>query len=324
MTDEHVSDELTSEAEKRIRDQTIDRSVRERDVDNNVSDSDLFAQILEDSEDEIFIWEPVWLPSQGLYYDGAIPDGRVEVRAWGIEADKILSTQRYASSGMALDYIFKKFVRLPDPQFNHEDLLTGDRTFLLYYLRGITHGNVYSFKFTCSNTDCGEVAILDYDLNDLISTVKVASHDMGEEPFRVNLPYLSESYARDVWVQVRFMRGYDTNKLFKTMKTKKPIKRKSKDIWEQVDDSIEKNLQMLVTAVGVGTEIKKDRATINNIIGKMHSKDVATVRAFLDNNEPTIDSIIEIECEHCGEEVKQGLPVTAEFFRPTLTGELRS
>ena len=107
-------------------------------------------------DDEILPWETCTLPSKGLYYEGMIPGGIVEVRPMGMAADKILATQRLAQSGKSLDYLFKQCVRFPKvgkEEFSPFDLLAGDRVFLLYYLRAITHGNIYSFVVECGNDD---------------------------------------------------------------------------------------------------------------------------------------------------------------------------
>lgn len=50
----------------------------------------LLDDYLSQGEDEIRPWEQVMLPSKGVYYQGKIPGGHVEVRPWGLQAEKKL------------------------------------------------------------------------------------------------------------------------------------------------------------------------------------------------------------------------------------------
>ena len=102
----------------------------------------LLDEILSKPKGSLIPWEKVKLPSSGVYYDGQIPNGEIEVRGWGIQTDKILATARLAQTGQSINYIFMNCIRIPN-EFDHMNLLVGDRMFLLYYLRGITYGNEY-------------------------------------------------------------------------------------------------------------------------------------------------------------------------------------
>lgn len=292
------------------------------------SNEDFVNRYLTAPEEKTIPWEECWLPSKGLYYGW--PDGLVKVRPMGQTADKVLATERLAKTGQSMDYLFRECVQFPDG-FRPEELLLGDRTFLLYFLRGITHGNIYEFAFTCPNQTCGAVSTHRYDLVELAQTITWADQNLGSEPFRVDLPYLSEASGRDVWVGVRFLRSADASDMLAKrrarqklldarpggVKTRQPrggisqqAPRRATN--EELDDTISANLEKIIVSVmGVS-----DLFTIRAFIAKMHAQDTAAVREWLRDNTPGIDNTVTITCPECGTESTVELPITDSFFRP--------
>lgn len=289
----------------------------------------LLDKVVEADEDELHPWEETMLPSRGIYYNGLIPGGVVEIKPMGLYADKVLATQRLVKSGEAIDYIFKKYVRLPN-DFEHQDLLDDDRTFLLYYLRGVSHGNAYEFVLTCPS--CEAPSEHEYDLNELYETVTPPNPDLGVEPFPIRLPDFSEFVGEDFYVKVRFLRGYDTMEMMGATKPSHGLpgrarSRKKKD-WrnrhnadkirsfgETLDETLEKNInRIIVEAAG-----EKDRGKIEKMVDKMSSDDITTIIDFLRENSPGVDTSIETECTACGTTIITPLPITASFFRPKKT-----
>lgn len=287
-------------------------------------EQDTLDRALQMSEDQVLPWEDIVLPSEGLYYDGAVPDGRVQVRPMGLFADKILATQRLAASGKSLDWLFRKCTKFPDGKFDPINLLAGDRIFLLYYLRGITHGNVYEYIVKCTNESCGQSNTSEYDLNELSKTILRPKKDLGTEPFKVILPHMSKIMKTEFWVKVRFLRGYDMQAMLTGKKVFKKIQNTGKNLGhtampDSIDDTIEDNLNMLIIeAMG-----SKDRVKIKNLVSKLHASDTATIRDFLKDNSPGIDTTISVTCPNCDNEMRMELPITESFFRPTASGRNR-
>lgn len=285
------------------------------------SPSQVLDHVLGKDIDELIPWEPCYLPSNGVYYGGKIPNGKVEVRAMGIYADKILATQRLAQSGYALDYLFKKCVKFPDANFDPLDLIAGDRIFLLFYLRGITHGNVYEYAIKCTNDECKKISNFAYDLNNLARTIVHPSDETSKEPIKIILPYMSEAMKREFYVSIKLLRGSDTQAILKKQKFDKQVKAElggvaTTDYGESIDQSIEQNLNLIIVDV-MGD---KDKRKIEKFITMLHSKDTATIREFLRNKTPGIDTSIDVECQHCGERMRTELPITESFFRPSRRG----
>lgn len=277
--------------------------------------------ILSKDDSELVPWEPVTLPSKGLYYDNMVPDGVVQVRPMGIYTEKILSTLRLARTGQALDMVFKYCVRFPNEEFDPVNLLVGDSTFLLFYLRGITFGNLYDFTVKCNDDDCAHVQHHTFDLNQLASTIKGPSDK--EEPFEVKLPYLSESTGRDFIVKVRMLRRYDLTTMTAERKHKRllgpsnaqenKLTKRFRQVQsvESINDVVEKNLALaIVEAMGT-----KDRDKIDKLVERMHSSDTGAIRQHLDDNSPGVDTTISVSCHECGNDMKVSLPITESFFR---------
>ncbi len=295
--------------------------------------NDEFVNALLSTPDDKFLkWEECWLPSKGLYYGW--PDGMVKVKPMGTQADKILATERLAQSGQSMDYLFREHVKFP-LGFDPLDLLLGDRIFLLYFLRGITHGNMYEFAVTCPNKVCGAVSTHAYDLNELASTINWAKPEHGREPFKVVLPYMSAAFKRDVWVGVRFLRASDANSMLAMRKVRnKLVARPGQSVKtrpgkmsdlpgaggdqrqtqnQQLDDTVNQNLEKIIVSV-MGVQ---DPFSVRALIEKLHAQDTAAIREWLKENTPGIDNTVTVTCPECGHEFTVELPITESFFRPS-------
>lgn len=288
------------------------------------TNKDILAAVLAANDSSLIPWELAELPSKGKFYkDGAgnpWPDGMIKIKAMNQAAEKALANQRLVESGQAIDRVFRECCGFPDG-FDPIDLLVGDRMFILYYLRGITHGNEYEFLSTCPA--CEGQSTYNYDLNLLIGTVKTPGPNIGTEPFRVVLPYMSEVVGQQFWVEVRFLRGSDNNDMIAKRKAKlkaaggmvKPglaHQRSVKNV--QNDDVLTEHLQTVI----VGAMGDNNPFVIKSLIGKLHARDTATIREWLKQNTPGIDSTVAMTCPSCQHEFTIELPITDSFFRPKV------
>lgn len=293
-------------------------------IPTGATDADVLGAILQAPQANLFVYELVDLPSGGRFYGW--PDGIIRVRPMTQVAEKTLATQSLASSGQSLDYLFRECCQFPN-NFDPINLLLGDRTFLLYYIRGITHGNLYEFVVPCPNPDCQQSSSHTYDLNELARTIKRVPDDLGTEPFKVSLPHLSEVTGRDVWVAVRFLRGIDGTNMLAKRKAKQsqqahasqlsrnPLLRKQElaKRKNKLDDTITDNLmQVIVNAMGNDTP-----QVIHELLNKLHATDSTAIREWLREYTPGVDTTITITCPECDREFTVELPITETFFRPT-------
>lgn len=295
------------------------------EIGKDMDDYSFIHALAEAADDSLITWEDCPLPSGGLYYPGWSND-IVMVRPMTQSVEKVFANKRLTSSGQALDIMFNKCCKFPG-DFDAADLLVGDRTFLLYYIRGLTYGNLYKFAMTCPH--CGAQSTHTYDMNELYNSVMKANPNLGPEPFKVVLPYLSELSNREVWVGLRFLRSRDINDILNRRKFNKrlegnsvraamarknrrpggrPQQNQASDQSEAImDGSLEK---AIVSVNGI-----TDPMVVNSIVSKLHSRDNAVIREFLLENTPGIDTTVTIECPECQNEVTMELPITDGFFR---------
>lgn len=286
---------------------------------------DVVDYLLTTNQDELLPWETVQLPSLGYFYGDNIPDGKVQVRPTGLTADKILSTQRLVQSGKALDHIFQRYVRLPN-NFPPANLLVGDRTFLLFYLRGITHGNMYEFSVECSDESCKAKSFHTYDLNYMADNIKYPQHK--QEPIRIPLPYLTAKLGADVWVEARFMRGHDLMTLDKKDKLQERVvgsvrsakTGRSMSRSNEINRRLEQSMYLLITSINGNTDLGKVHKIISE---KMSSNDIQMINSELDRYSPGVDLEVTVDCPECGNEMTMQLPLSESFFRPQASRNLR-
>jgi hypothetical protein len=295
----------------------FDAGVGKLDLAGKESPEDILDAIINAKEDDLIPWEEITLPSGGVYYQDKIPGGVVRVRPMGTHAEKIMATQRLAQSGQSLDYLYKHCVQLPNG-FDPIDLLAGDRVFLLYVLRGITHGNMYEFLMECPH--CEVMSTYRYDLNELASTITRPDPSIGSEPFKVVLPYLSEISKSEVFVNVRFMRGRDLSIIAQRQRFKKKVSATAQNAGgmkrrtEALDEAVTENLNLLITDF-MGKV--RDPNKIKLMVEKLHSADSSTIREFVRKYSPGISPQIEVGCPECNANFKTELPITETFFRPS-------
>jgi len=328
------SNEPVPNTSSTVEESNVDRNRMEQHVadlqsigSSGESADEFLEKLLQTPADQLIPWEECYLPSKGLYYDGDWDGGLVKVKAMGQTAEKILATQRLAKSGQSIDYLFKECCQFPDG-FDPINLLLGDRVFLLYFLRGITHGNMYEFAFTCPNEECQAVSTHTYDLNELAQTITWAKSSIGSEPFRIDLPYLSKATGRSVWVGVRFLRAYDANDIMAKRKAKEKMKVKpgntvrnrnaanitrNRQQTQALDDALSENLEKVIISVMGNNDLFK----IRQFVSQMHAQDTATVREWLRENTPGIDNTVIVGCPDCNADHTVELPITEAFFRPS-------
>lgn len=296
------------------------------------TNSDLLSELVDhvSGGDNYLPWEPVTLPSQGIYYDDKIPGGRIEVKPMGVDVDKLLTNQRLIENGSLPSKIVETCTRLPD-NFSVREMLAGDFNFLLYYLRGITHGNEYEFTSECPH--CKTKNVYTFDLSNLQETVQVPNKNYPEEPMKIDLPKLSESFGKSVSAMVRLIRVDDimkmsrpgNDKIFDPInKGRARIRKKNKNKQTQIQNAgvdtsklYQDNMKrQIVSLIIEGQKYEDER--IFSIIDKLHQMDAAKIRDFIEEISPGVDTSLEVTCENeeCGKENTIMLPWSENFFRP--------
>ena len=241
------------------------------------------------------LYEAVKLPSLGKFYDGqnGPSDGILNIRPMTGEEEQILATPRFVRKGIAINMIFKRCIQ---EDFNPEDLLTVDRTYLLIWLRGISYTPDYEVEVKCPFTDKKFSTTI--NLNDL--EVEECPDDFGPELIDV-LPST----------------GYRFNYRLSTGKDEQEIQayrdRRMKQFGDNAsDDTLLYRTAMLLNEV----EEIEDKKELITLIKHLPINDVAHIRNCVNDPPFGVETTISIVSPYQNEEFEIELPLEANFFFP--------
>lgn len=274
-----------------------------KEIKEGANTSDIL-DLLMTNKDKFMPWENAVLPSMGIFYDGKMPGGKIQVRPMDIAVEKVIGTTRLARSGQSLEQIYKHCVRFPDPKFDPLDLLEGDRWFILMLLRGITYGNEFEFFATCPK--CEGRAEHIYDLNNLGS--KIHGPKVQSEPFDVRLPYISEATGREMVAKVCYKRGRHQ----RMIDNSQTVRNKVTGGGEEFDNYLTDLFKILISSIGDCNNKQK----IALFVDQMHRRDINAISVAIVDC-PRVDYVVEITCPKasCGEAFSISLPFLDSFFR---------
>jgi len=241
-------------------------------------------------------YEEIQLPSKGKFYDGVNgpSNGILSIRQMTGEEEQILATPRFVRKGQAINMIFKRCIM--EDNFQPENLLTADRTYLLIYLRGISYSNHYDVEIKCP--ECGAKFSTDIDLSSLY--VEHCPNEFG--------PLLEDTLpTTNLVFHYRLSTGRDEQEITEYRD------RRLKTYGDQAaDDTLTHRTSMLLEDIDGIT----DKSELQVLLKNLPINDVAHIRNSI--NEPPfgVDTNVEIVCPSCTAEFEMDLPLEANFFFP--------
>ena len=241
----------------------------------------------------ISLTRTVQLPSRGLLYDGKMPGGEVTVKTMTVKEEKILADPARDRSDI-LDLIISRCV--PDLPIPYGELLLGDRHFLLLVIRSVSFGDDYSVVLRC--TSCNSQFSHDIPIPDGIK-VKVLTEADGE-PFYADLPFTRKK------VGLRLLRVRD----------EKEIERYAKQrliTAEPGDPAYSYRLAKHI--VSIDDQVIQDLMLVE-MIDNLPSKDSFAILDAIEDHNCGPDLFLSVTCPRCGQDIREVMPFTAEFFRP--------
>jgi len=248
--------------------------------------------------EELYTYEQVTLPSKGICYPATwTKEGKIGLRPMTTEEEKIITTTRFVKSGRAIDMIFKAC--LENKEIITEDLLSGDRSFILYYLRAMSYGAAYEYSIQCPS--CGISFETVYNLNDIV--IRSLKPDFSE-PIKFNLPISKKV------VMLRLLRGKDEIKLIEERD-----RRISSYGADQTDNTVSNRIVMVAESIDGNT----DKVFIEKSVNRMIAGDAAAIRNFLDDEEPGISTNHKNICPKCSNEFVTDVPIGSSFFSVSKT-----
>jgi hypothetical protein len=211
-----------------------------------------------------------------------------------------------------MEITLKNCVKLPDG-FKHEDLLMTDRMAAMLALRTVTFGPRYSFDYKCrfcnamqrTNPPINILEDLEENTPDSIALkmLEAGVDDwFPEEPIVLTLPD-----AGNV-VQLRFLRGYDEQRV---------LKRTKRVMLQSVDAGDPSYLMRFALQIVTidGEEVPLGKREL--FVHKLTATDTAHIRIEVERVELGIDLTVYPDCRACGAVNQMSMPFTVEFFRPS-------
>lgn len=237
----------------------------------------------------------VELPSKGAFYKNA--KSTVEVKYLTAEDENILTSGDLIKSGKVLDVLLQN--AMIDKDITPEEMLTGDRNAVLIALRITGYGDEYETKTSCPS--CSHVNEKSILLSNL-GTKEMIDKPDAEGLFSVQLPKCKAN------VKFRLLTGNDETRLQKVAEVgKKTIKGKLK----VATILTERYLLQIMDVNG-----NRDKTYIKKFIGVMPIADSFFFREYLREIEPGVDLNYDFECDNCGHNYSQEVPITAKLFWP--------
>lgn len=244
------------------------------------------------------IAEEFTLPSKGKVYSQDV-NPNIKIRSMTTEEEM----KRLGHS----PYVYKVFSSIIDdcliekPGISAYDMCIGDYQFLLYKLRTVTYGADYNVDTFCQH--CGELNRVVVNLDNL----KINSF---EDSMKKYMEFELPVSKKIVKIKLQTPRMLDE------------VNRKTKELQEHSSDidsepAILFNIVSLIETVD-GQVLSEQK--LENFVRKLPMKDTNFI---LQNSKKLItsmgiDVIIKHTCDHCHNEFSFQLPITGEFFGPSI------
>ncbi len=214
-----------------------------------------------------------------------LPSGlECTIREMTATEEGFLASQKMLKSGEAFEKILRNCVLEKDVDI--DNLLVGDRYYLMLAIRRLTYGDDYDFKVRCGS--CGQTFNMSVNLSEL--PVKKLEGD-PDATHTITLPRTGKK------VTFRLLRGRDEKKIAATLR-KSP------------QELIRLSLYLHTVAVD-GNENFSEK-----FFETLPGADSQCYRRQIDAVTCGVDSVVEVECPECDNEFEAQLPIGESFFFP--------
>jgi len=253
------------------------------------------AELLEELKQITGKYDEIQLPSLGKFYaNGEAPEnGKIHVRPMKGEEEEILGTTRFLKKGVAIQKVFDNCVQ---ERINPGKWLLIDQTYLLIYLRGISHGVSYDVEIRCPN--CSHRMEATVHLEQLLVTK--CPNDFGPENLQGELPitkYKFKFHLPTIEDETRI----DT------------YREQKKSVSEDTTDDIShwRTALLLDDIAGL---VHHDAIMI--LLRNLPLADITYLKNVMNEIPFGVDTMIGQWCTACNEDFKVELPFGVNFFYP--------
>ena len=234
------------------------------------------------------------LPSQGILY----PDKKSRVKVEYLTAldETILTSPNIIANNQVLDVLLERKVK--DLGFNHSDLIEGDRTAIIIFLRTTGFGEEYTQLVYNPKTEEYEEGIINLgELEHKKLTVNPDENNL----FDYILPLSKKK------IKFRFITGKD----------EKYIEEQDTQLMSRNNDSISQKLLLRMERQVMSIDGETDKIKISNTLRKLKIMDARSLRKYIQDLEPGINMSVNARTRG-GESVPTFLTFNRSFFWPEL------
>jgi hypothetical protein len=245
-----------------------------------------------------FPTEVVDLPSKGYYYpaDNPLSSGKIEIKYMTAKEEDILTSQNLIQKGIVLDKLLEALI--VDKKINSNSMLIGDKNALFIAARVLAYGKEYTFDYIDNQ---GESKEHTFDLTTLKDKkIDFSKHEKGKNLFSFKLPKSERT------LEFFLLTDGDEREVGKEVEA---LSKVSGGVTKEVTTRFKK---MIVSVDG-----NSERAFVNNFVdNEFFTQDSHSFRNHYKELTPDIDMDIVIDDD--GEEVEITVPMTVQFFWPSV------
>jgi len=239
-------------------------------------------------------YEIVKLPSKGLLY----PDGlsEIEIEYMTSKDEDLLTTPSLIEKGTVLDILLKRKIKTKGVK--PENLLSGDRSAIILFLRTSSYGTEYKVNVTDPRT--GNV------FKDVVDLSKLNYKEMSKLPdekghFTVFIPMRKKN------VKFKLLTVGEDDRLYK----------QAEALQEAYKEEFSQYSTLKLKSHIVSIEGNTDRSYIDRFVDAMPALDALTIRREIIAVSPEIDMNYEFTAKD-GYKFKAALTLGIDFFFPSI------
>lgn len=247
----------------------------------------------ENDPDLIMSYEIVSLPSKGLFYKDGLKE--VEIEYLTSRDEDLLTTPSFIEDGSVLDRLLDR--KIVNKNINSRNLLSGDRSALILFLRTSSYGSHY--KVSVPDPRNGKSFEYDVDL------LKLKYKEINEKPdekgeFSIEIP------MRKKIVKFRLLTSGEEDQIAKNAEARKEA------YGHEYSEFNTMRLKASIMEIGGN----RDRGYIDRFVDVMPALDAYTIRRKILDVSPDIDMKYEFKA-HDGFKFEAPLSMGIDFFFPS-------
>ena len=244
--------------------------------------------------------EIIDLPSRGYFYPEGHPlsSGKIEMKYMTAKEEDILASQNLIKQGVVIDKLLQSLIVT---KINYNDLLTMDKNAIFIAARILGYGKDYEVEIECPKCSTKSKHVI--DLQEFgEKEIDWTKHTKGECSHKFTLPISKKELT------LKFLTHGDEKKIEDDSKAAKKL---TKILGSDAD--LTTRLKNVIIAVDGDNSV----GTINKTVDTMLSRDSLSLRTYLKESTPDVDTVLTFSCSKCDhEQENMALPIGVSFFWP--------